>query len=480
MANSAYDALVEAYNNFDYRPLKGEGLRKFYVDDFTKDTVKSIKSTVKITERYRKILVIGHTGCGKSTILNKVAEELKNDYHIVSFSVADELNMMDIDTIDILTVIYLQLVEYARKRQIRELMQALKDLLQLAKDRLDPNVSAEAGVELWKTLTFKIKVEPEFRDKIRKEFKTRLETLQKNITEACKTISQRTATFKLTEKSFRNLCHETVSPPEKMLKALLPLQDQEYATEEAFMKVILEHVKDEKLVERYKGLFTKHARTEKDILVIIDDLDKLTETPAEKIFCKETHLLTMLDAKIIFTFPLANYYSPTFVQIGDQFSDEFIRLVNLYNIAGEYLPDSLDMLKKLVLKRIEPQYVSDDAMKYLIDHSGGLLRDLVKFMQDACKIAIDEETKIIDSSTGIPQKVVQARVNEYKHHFDFPKYGNDLQEIIDKRDRAKINSEHLIHFLRYRFVLEYGKRGEESWYDAHPCLKKCLVVVSCK
>ena len=27
---------------------------------------------------YRKILIIGHIGCGKSTILNKVAEELKD------------------------------------------------------------------------------------------------------------------------------------------------------------------------------------------------------------------------------------------------------------------------------------------------------------------------------------------------------------------------------------------------------------------
>jgi len=55
MSDVTYDAFVKAYNNFDYRPLKGEFLRKFYVDDFTKDTTDSIVKTVKISERFRKI-----------------------------------------------------------------------------------------------------------------------------------------------------------------------------------------------------------------------------------------------------------------------------------------------------------------------------------------------------------------------------------------------------------------------------------------
>ena len=41
-----YDAFVKAYNNFDYRPLEGESMRKFYVDDFTKDTTNSIIKTI--------------------------------------------------------------------------------------------------------------------------------------------------------------------------------------------------------------------------------------------------------------------------------------------------------------------------------------------------------------------------------------------------------------------------------------------------
>ncbi len=86
--NKNYDELfAKAYNNFDSKPLSGENLKRFYVNDFTKQSIDQIMTTIRITERFKKkILIIGHRGCGKSTILNKVAENLKDEYHIVSFS----------------------------------------------------------------------------------------------------------------------------------------------------------------------------------------------------------------------------------------------------------------------------------------------------------------------------------------------------------------------------------------------------------
>lgn len=83
MAEDKSKAFEEAYNNFDLRPLWGETLEKFYVGDFIDQHIVNMVTTVRMTERYRKILLIGHRGCGKSTILHKVAEELKKQYHIV-------------------------------------------------------------------------------------------------------------------------------------------------------------------------------------------------------------------------------------------------------------------------------------------------------------------------------------------------------------------------------------------------------------
>lgn len=405
MANKNYDAFVEAYNNFDYRPLEGESMRKFYVDDFTKDTTNSIIKTIQVTERFRKILIIGHTGCGKSTILNKVADELKTEYHIVAFSVAYELNLMDMETIDILITIYLQLIYSIKdeKGLIERLLAPFKKLIEVVKEKLNITLD-EVEFKLLESISFKIKVESESRDVIRKAFKKQIETIQKNISEVCEEI---------------------------------------------------------------------RSKTNKDILIIIDDLDKIKdEVTTEKIFCKETHMLTMPKAKIIFTFPLATYYSPEFVHITDKFTHEFIRLVNLHDIGKKYQESSFTILKKLVLKRIDERLVSNEALKYLIDNSGGLLRDLIKFMQDACKIAIDRALSDIDEK--ISQKVIQDKINEYNRLFDFPKYENEVEKIIETQSKDTVENEILIYLLRYLFILEYGKPGKQSWYDAHPCLKNRL------
>lgn len=404
MANEHYNDFVEAYNRFDSRPLKGQSMKDFYVDDFTKDITNSIIKTIEITDKYRKILVIGHTGCGKSTILNKVAEELKKRYHVAAFSVADTLNLMDMETIDVLMTIYLQLLYSLKEVQegIDPFLRASGELIKEIRKKL--KLDGEVGFNLLESISFKIKVESEARETIREEFRKQVETIQQNIS----------------------------------------------------------NVYDE-----------IRKKTKKDILIIIDDLDKLQdEASTKKIFFKEAHMFIMLKAKIIFTFPLATYYSPEFVHITDKFSHEFIRLLNLYNIEKNYQESSLAVLKKLVLKRIEQKFISPEALKYLIDHSGGLLRDLIKFIQDACKIAIDRDLPVIDEKTS--QKVVCDKINEYDRLFDFTKYENKVKKIIETQNRYAVENEILVYLLRYLFVLQYGRQGEQTWYDAHPCLKDRL------
>jgi hypothetical protein len=405
MTDIKNDSFVDAYNNFDSRPLNGQLLKKFYLDQILEESTKSIVKTITITDRFRKILIIGHTGCGKSTILNKIAEELDSKYHIVSFSVANELNMMDLDTIDILLMIYMQLIlsmeESNLKRQENwsgRILKQCNKFMDYIKNDLKIK-ETEAGVNLLKSISFKIKVEPESRNAIRKAFKCQIDTIQRNIRDTCEEIAE---------------------------------------------------------------------QTEKDVIVIIDDLDKLSDQFAEKIFFKESHILTMPEAKIIFTFPLAAYYLPEFVHISNKFTQNFIRLIQVTDTDGNRVETSFDLLEQLVLKRIDKTLVSKDALVFLIEKSGGLLRDLIKFMQDACKVAIDNETQIADYKTA--QIVVRDKINEYERLFDFPKFQNELQKIIKTRNKSEIENNILIYFLRYLFVLEYSKQGEKSWYNAHPCL----------
>jgi nucleoside-triphosphatase THEP1 len=396
MSNNKYEeAFIQAYNHFDSQPLKGERLQKFYIDDFTKDSVKGIITTIRITERFKKMLVIGHRGCGKSTILNKVAEELKNDYHVVAFSAADVINMMDVETVDILLGTYLQVLDSVKEHKwFDSLLQPFKKLIKFSPEE----------VNFLGMLALKFRVEPESRHALRQDLRNQMDTLQKNLSEAFNQIQ---------------------------------------------------------------------AKNNKDVLIIIDDLDKLETKFAERVFYENPDLLILPQAKIVYTFPLDTYYRPDFIRIRDRYEDQFISVVNLQTVTGERLETSQQALTKLIRRRIKSALVTDDAINYVIQMSGGLLRDLVKFMQDACKLAIMDNASVINQSTV--EEVIDDYINDYYRVFDFPNYTEKVQHIA--QTNKTVDNKTLVYLLRYLFVLEYRYR-RKLWYDVHPCLNKALALES--
>ena len=57
-----YDEFVKAFNNFDSRPLSGENLKKFYLDDFTKQSVEDIDQEL-VEEDAIKYVINKSGGC---------------------------------------------------------------------------------------------------------------------------------------------------------------------------------------------------------------------------------------------------------------------------------------------------------------------------------------------------------------------------------------------------------------------------------
>jgi hypothetical protein len=391
--NQNYDAFVKAYNNFDSQPLRGEKLKQFYIDDFTKDSVKAIITTIRITERFKKMLVIGHRGCGKSTILNKVAEDLQNNYHIVSFSIAEVTGTMEIETVDILLATYMQLLESVKEQKgFDRLLQPLKKLLKFIPEE----------VNFLGFIALKFKAEPESRDVIRKSLRDQMGELQKNISNTCNQIQQKNG---------------------------------------------------------------------KEVLIIIDDLDKLATNFAERVFFDNAGLLLLPEAKIVYTFPLDTYYCNDFIRIRDQYKAQFISIVNLQTAEGGELKSSQTALRNLILRRIDKTLVAENAIKYVVDMSGGLLRDLVKFMQDACMQAITDSASVIDQNNV--EDVVNEQINDYYRLFDFPIYAEKVKYIAETK--KTVDNDTLVFLLRYLYVLEY-RHHKTLWYDVHPCMKKALAL----
>ena len=66
-----------------------------------------------------KIVFTGHTGCGKSTLLAEFGQRMKDRYFVVSFSIADMIEMSDVNHVNILFAIAVQLMEAAEDRKVR-------------------------------------------------------------------------------------------------------------------------------------------------------------------------------------------------------------------------------------------------------------------------------------------------------------------------------------------------------------------------
>lgn len=401
MANDKlYQEFKEAYNNFEVMPLSGDKLKKFYIENFAKELVDEISERISLSTSAQKLLVIGHRGCGKSTILNKVKENLDTQYFVIKYSALDVLNLMDIETIDLLLITYMQILHVMDQQRIPHDFSKLDQLLQFVKDRFS---ITDAGVTLLKTISFKIKVESETREFIRERLRKQIEDIKQKISEACVDIN-------------------------------------------------------------------KH--TKKDIIIIVDDLDKLSTDNATKMFIKDYNIVTLPEANIVYTFPLDTYYSASYNPIKDKYVDLFIPVLALKDENGVVLEKTYSDLQKLVLRRMNSKLIDDEALKILIESSGGLLRDLVQYMQDACFTAILQKKEKI--SLEIATEVFDEDVIDYIRLFDSQEFGMEVETIQNTKHKPQ-NLSKLVELLRLLFVLEYrGTNPPRVWFDLHPALSESL------
>ncbi|VFM96297.1 MAG: AAA ATPase domain-containing protein [Candidatus Kentron sp. G] len=393
-----------AANHFEPRALEGEALERFFVGDFFAPFIQELITAIDTSESFQKLLLIGHRGCGKTTLLNRVAGELRTRYHLVYFSAGEVLNMMDVETVDILLATYGKVVESV-EGELREerLLPQFQELIKRGKNKFQSDGKLDINA-----FFFRFTVESENRAGMRQTLRNHMEDLQGKLSQACADVREKTG---------------------------------------------------------------------KEVLIIIDNLDKLEDAIAQNIFLKGSRLLTLPRAKVLFTMPLPTYYDPGFIGVSDvAYRSVFIPLINLSGREGNLLPDNLAEMEQVALRRIDERLLEKAALREMVLASGGLLRDLIKFMHMACTRAIvkgklEGREVIIDQE--IAAQVIRDLVNQYTRVFDFPKYRDAITHIRQTKDKEQVAHEDMSFFLHNLFALEYG-HPDRIWYDLHPCLGRAL------
>jgi len=170
--------LSDVYDIFDpQEPLSGDKLREYYVERAS--PVKSL-ANIFSSEKPLKFLFVGSRGNGKSTELNRLSELVSDTLFVVSFSIRDKLDMLDVDYADILLVIATEIYESVSdklSKQLRDYLDAWSE--KIVEQVKEKQGGLEFGAGFWAivNLAGKVKTQATTREVTRGVMKPRLSDL---------------------------------------------------------------------------------------------------------------------------------------------------------------------------------------------------------------------------------------------------------------------------------------------------------------
>ena len=317
--------LLEVYDIFDpQEPLIEEKLKEFYVERAS--PIENIRNAMIGAERPSKVLFTGHRGGGKTTELNRLIEEIQDDFFIVSFSVKDKLNIFDLEHTDILLIIAAEIYE-----------NVIKEV------KLDKSLVKE--LDAWTTKSIIESIEE-------KEKGIKLGAGFSAIVNLGGKIGKQVTTRGITR------------------------------------KIIEPRLSD--LIDRMnRVIYDSESKLDKKILVVIDDLDKMDLEPAEKLFYGYGGVLTQPKCKIIYTIPQALLYSNKMRQIILQHFENSFTLPNIkiFRRDGGLNEYQYELMKSIAFKRMESYLISEDSIDVSIKCCGGILSDFIRMIGKASNVA---------------------------------------------------------------------------------------------
>lgn len=435
--------LEEVRFNCSPKPLSGDQLAAFFEEsDQGRDELISLREQLKETfeksHGVRRILVYGHRGCGKSTELNRLKEQLGPDWFIVGFSIQDYLPPVGLKAEDILLAIAAAIFDRAQKQQpplqvedrfLKGVRDFFNDVTVTQKTERDATIKAGAGVGakdggFWSELLG-------FHASLKSE-------------------------LSVGSRSDESLVSKVRHRPSELVGAL------------------------DSLIEAVRGALEKIGRK---LLIIVEDLDKIGLTDAHDIFVRNALLLAKPAANLIYTIPLFTLYSSEADAIRAQF-DEMLPfpMLKVIDLQGAKAA-GYDIVERIVRKRVASSVLDDSALDLLIRGTGGVLRNVFEALQmvaafrnlhggkiqrDNVRTALDRMSTDIGVQIGHP-------LDEKGQRKDPKDLYEKLAEIARKqaaKERVPPQNNPLFEaLLKSGALIQYNGEG---WLGVHPLARKYL------
>lgn len=361
-----------------------------------------------------RFFLAGFRGSGKSTHLNRLAidPELTSKFLIAKYSVRDACDLNDITVVDLMVSMASSIISSlpqdfdATRSPAKEMINELLIWGQRIEERVRTQAT-EAGAQAGYSIPFLASLFAELTARMR------------------------------TEASSRRTIREVLEP---QLSDLI-----------------------EKL-NRLANVIT--IQTNRPLLVLVDDTDKLEHSFTDTIFHEGFPNLSSLAFHVLYTVREFTFFSSDFPEIkAGSPSADMLRYVRLWKRTSRDADSKgVELLTQFVHRRMDPSLIEQvTALKQAAHYSGGIFRQFANIMQIAIDHAIAQDRGQVEADD------VEFAANELR---------KGLMRILTERDMADLrhvyhNHDHpdrtqIAPLFLVLAIIEY--ENDDFWYDVNPVL----------
>lgn len=382
-----------------------------------KNVVKLMSLTLQISRNpYMKMLFMGHRGSGKSTELSLLKKQMEGQFDIISFHIYNEVDTGNMTYIDFIFAIMAQIIKYVEKKP------------EIGLDESD----IDELYQYWYGEKIIEKSEMDYGE-ASASFDAKLSFLKK--------IAVKGSGILKTGKESKVSIRRKIEPKTGQLILMM-----------------------NQLIQKINSKLTN-----KGLLLVIEDLDKISLDTAESLFITYRKIWLELHVRMILTFPIFMAYNSQYNMINEDIDKAvMLSMIKVKKADKTDYEQGIATLSKIVEKRAELSLIDDDALRFMIKKSGGAIRDLFEMIQDASfESMLIEKDKIEMSEAKSAYYQLKSR-NERLIRND-----SEVEKLVQVyRDPQLLTTDDtMMELLLKGLILEYNG---ESWCGIHPAVEDFL------
>ena len=418
--------------------------KKYYIDFSTVrggKVVEDLKDNISLFSDGQPTcqLFTGHIGCGKSTEILQLKQQLEGEgFHVVYFESSQDMEMGDVDLSDILLAIARRVVESLEAVKVKTEAKGFRAMLNGAVKILNTEIELSGEADIPGIGKVEASTSGEF------------------------SLSLGIGKLSAKTKDSPDMRSKLRGYMEPKTGGLLDLINNE---------ILLPAIADLKKLGK------------EGVVVIVDNLDRVDDSPkpwgrpqTEYLFVDRAEQLRKLQCHVVYTMPLALRFSRDYGTLTARFMTDPIVLpmVPVVRRDGSIHEEGMSLLRQMILSRVLPDntpierlnainevFDSMATLDRLCLASGGHVRNIMRLLNDALR-----KQRGLPVTIEVLEDTIRKRRNELVLSIDDQEWRLLRQVNSTKKVVGDTGYQTLI---RSMYVYEYQDE-EGSWFEVNPVL----------